>query len=53
MRSSWIVETQGQPAPEGLDTAETQVTGAAADPFADGYAALLRGVLDQLEGGAW
>jgi len=43
MRASWIVETGGKPAPEEIRPDETQVTGAAADLFANGYAALLAG----------
>jgi len=41
MRAAWIVETGGRPAPDGIRSDETQVTGAAADLFATGYAALL------------
>jgi tetratricopeptide (TPR) repeat protein len=43
MRSAWIVETEGADAPEEMDSQATQVTGAAANLFASGYAALLKG----------
>jgi len=43
MRAAWIVETAGRPAPAEIRPDETQVTGAAADLFANGYAALLAG----------
>jgi tetratricopeptide (TPR) repeat protein len=43
MRAAWIVETGGQTAPAEISPGETQVTGAAADLFASGYAALIRG----------
>lgn len=46
MRSAWIVETGGRPAPPEIRPDETQVTGAAADLFANGYAALLAGDRD-------
>jgi tetratricopeptide (TPR) repeat protein len=43
MRAAWIVETGGKQATEQIHTDTTQVTGAAADLFATGYAALLAG----------
>ena len=43
IRAAWIVETGGRPAPEELSPDKTQVTGAAADVFATGWAAVLRG----------
>jgi tetratricopeptide (TPR) repeat protein len=43
MRAAWIVESGGREAPPELRAEETQVTGAAADLFATGYAALLAG----------
>ena len=42
MRAGWIVET-GREAPEGIRLGETQITAAAADSFAAGYLALLKG----------
>ena len=41
MRAAWIVETGGREAPPEIQPDETQVTGAAADIFASGYALLL------------
>jgi predicted Zn-dependent protease len=46
MRSAWIVETGGLAAPAEIRLEETQVTGAAADLFATGYAALLAGEIE-------
>jgi tetratricopeptide (TPR) repeat protein len=46
MRAAWIVETGGQTAPPEMRPDETQVTGAVADLFASGYAALKGGDLD-------
>jgi len=43
IRAAWIVETGGREAPAELEPQKTQVTGAAADFFATGYAAILRG----------
>ena len=43
MRAAWIVETGGREAPPEIQPDETQVTGAAADIFASGYAAWLAG----------
>jgi tetratricopeptide (TPR) repeat protein len=43
LRAAWIVETGGRPAPAEIRPDDTQVTGAAADLFANGYAALLAG----------
>ena len=49
MRAAYIVETGAQDAPPEINPEETQVTGAAADLFASGYAALLAGNLDTAE----
>ncbi|MDX1388308.1 MAG: hypothetical protein R3344_03915, partial [Acidobacteriota bacterium] len=49
MRSAWIVETAGREAPPAIRPDDTQVTGAAADLFASGYAALLAGDVDAAE----
>jgi len=46
MRAAWIVETNGLPAPPEIHPDTTQVSGAAADLFATGYAAYLTGDLD-------
>jgi tetratricopeptide (TPR) repeat protein len=46
MRASFIVETGGRPAPPEMRPDETQVAGAAADLFASGYAAALKGDLE-------
>ena len=46
MRAAWVIETQGRPGPASLDREDTQVTGAAADLFATGYAAVLAGKLE-------
>ncbi|MGH9870005.1 MAG: hypothetical protein ACREAA_17805 [Candidatus Polarisedimenticolia bacterium] len=43
MRAAWVVETGGQPAPGELPAGQMQLTGAAADLFATGYAGLLAG----------
>jgi len=43
MRAAYMVETRGAVAPGEIRPDETQVTGAAADIFATGYAALLAG----------
>ncbi|HXV74729.1 MAG TPA: hypothetical protein VD788_00290, partial [Candidatus Polarisedimenticolaceae bacterium] len=43
MRAAWIVETGGRRATDEIRTDATQVTGAAADLFASGYAAVLAG----------
>jgi tetratricopeptide (TPR) repeat protein len=43
VRAAWIVETGGRDAPQEVESEKTQVTGAAADAFATGYAAILRG----------
>ena len=49
MRASYIVETGGRDAPPEIDPEGTQVTGATADLFASGYAAVLKGDLDRAE----
>jgi tetratricopeptide (TPR) repeat protein len=49
MRAAYIVETGAQDAPPQINTEETQVTGAAADLFASGYAALRAGDVDTAE----
>ncbi len=43
IRAAWIVETGGRDAPPELEHEKSQVTGAAADFFATGYAAILHG----------
>jgi len=43
MRAAWIVETGGREAPAAIRSDDTQVSAAAADLFATGYAALLAG----------
>jgi len=43
MRAAWIVETGGKDAPPSLAKDEMSITGAAADQFATGYAAILAG----------
>jgi tetratricopeptide (TPR) repeat protein len=43
VRAAWIVETSGRDAPPEIESEKAQVTGAAADAFATGYAAILRG----------
>jgi len=52
MRAAWIVETGGQPGPPEIRPDATQVSGAAADLFATGYAAYLAGHLDQADAAA-
>lgn len=52
MRAAWIVETGGRKAPAEMRPDETQVTGAAADLFANGYAAVLAGDLEAAEAAA-
>jgi tetratricopeptide (TPR) repeat protein len=52
MRASWIVETGGRNAPPGIGPDKTQVSGAAADLFATGYAAVLAGDLDAADAAA-
>jgi tetratricopeptide (TPR) repeat protein len=47
MRAAYIVETGAADAPEEIDPEGTQVTGAAADLFASGYAALRAGDPDR------
>jgi tetratricopeptide (TPR) repeat protein len=47
MRAAYIVETGGSAAPAEIDPEGTQVTGAAADLFASGYAALRAGERDR------
>jgi tetratricopeptide (TPR) repeat protein len=47
MRATWIVETRGREAPDAITPDKTQVAAAAADLFATGYAAFLRGRLDE------
>ncbi len=43
MRAAWIVETSGREAPPAIPKDEMGITGAAADQFATGYAAILDG----------
>ncbi len=49
MRAAYIVETGARDAPPEIQPEETQVTGAAADLFASGYAAVLAGEIDAAE----
>jgi tetratricopeptide (TPR) repeat protein len=49
MRAAYIVETGAQDAPPQIKPEQTQVTGAAADLFAGGYAALQAGNVDEAE----
>jgi len=50
MRASYIVETGAADAPQEIDPEETQVTGAADDLFASGYAALRAGDRERASG---
>jgi len=43
MRAAWIVETSGRSAPPAIPKDEMGITGAAADQFATGYAAIIAG----------
>jgi len=43
MRAAWVVETRGREAPPEIRPDDTQVSGAAVDLFATGYAAILAG----------
>jgi tetratricopeptide (TPR) repeat protein len=52
MRAAWIVETGGREAPPEIRPDQTQVSGAAADLFATGYAALLAGDRETAEAAA-
>jgi len=52
IRAAWIVETGGRAAPPEHGPEQTQVTGAAADAFATGYAAILHGEREAAEGAA-
>jgi tetratricopeptide (TPR) repeat protein len=52
MRAAWIVETGGRPAPPEIRPDATEVSGAAADLFATGYAACMAGRLDAAEAAA-
>jgi len=47
MRAAYVVETGASDAPPEINPEETQVTGAAADLFAGGYAAVRAGKLDK------
>ncbi len=49
MRASYIVETEGREAPPEISPEDTQVTGATADLFASGYAAVLKGEIARAE----
>lgn len=49
MRAAWIVETGNRPGPDGLRSDKVALTGAAADTFATGYAALAAGRRDEAQ----